>query len=251
MRVDDLLQCSKPLLFSNNDDDYPYSMHGTVFLSRYGVRYFGITAQHNLRGRVHESVTIRLQARGRDFVPLKAVHWPPIAPADQEWDFKDFQIFEIESRMVSPADLRSNHFLDLGYFAHLRLALKTSALLVLRGYPSEKNWIDYATKVIRTQSFSPQARFSGDSELRHCGLITDIEPNSVENFDGMSGSPVFQIEQLPGGLGYLFAGVLIRAGRRSRRGRFIYASVIFKALQIIAGLDFSPTTSPAGTDPGN
>lgn len=74
MTVAQLMNCAKPLIFENEEEDYAYSLHGTCFLARFGDRYFGITAQHCLRGRVRESVRFELDHSGREFLPMNQVH---------------------------------------------------------------------------------------------------------------------------------------------------------------------------------
>jgi len=225
--------CAKPLIFENEDEEFSYSMQGTGFLARFNGRYFGITAKHCLRTRTHESVRFELDEKGEDFLPLKAVHLPK-DNAVADWDFSDLAVFEVEPNLVESANLKGHHFLDIDYFIGLDCVLKPDAILALRGYPSQFNWVDYERRVIHTQGFAVDGSYGGAAESRHCGIIKFPDLTKIDNLDGLSGSPVFQFEKNQGGFSYLFAGVLIRGSKEAGRGTFIYASVVFKSFQILA-----------------
>ncbi len=222
------MECAKPLVFENEDEEFSYSMQGTGFLARFNGRYFGITAKHCLRTRTRESVRFELDEKGEHFLPLKAVH---ILEADNEADFSDLAFFEIEQNLVEAADLQGNQFLDIDYFIGLDCKLNPKATLALRGFPSQLNFVDYERRVIHTQGFCTDGNFGGAAESQYCGLIKFIDLEKIESLDGLSGSPVFQFEKLERGYHYLFAGVLIRGSKASGLGSFIYSSIVFRALQ--------------------
>lgn len=135
--------------------------------------------------------------------------------------------------MIPSAPLQSDHFLDISYFIRLTLTLRPSDVLALRGFPSELQNVDYDGRTIHTQAFAVDGRYVGPGESKHCGIVRfeDLEKNA--SLDGLSGSPVFRFEKTRTGLGFLFAGVLIQGTKTSGLGRFIHASVVFKALQLL------------------
>jgi hypothetical protein len=225
--------CAKPLIFENEDEEFSYSMQGTGFLARYGGRYFGITSKHCLRTRTRESVRFELDETGEEFLPLKAVHLLE-ENNNADWDFSDLAFFEVEPNLVESANLQGHHFLDIDYFIRLDCTLKPNAILALRGYPSQFNWVDYERRVIHTQAFAVDGVFGGAAESRHCGIVKFPDLAKIDNLDGLSGSPVFQFEKNKGGFSHLFAGVLIRGSKEAGRGMFIYSSVVFKSLQLLA-----------------
>lgn len=232
MTVGELMRCAKPLIFENEDEDFSYSIQGTVFLATYENRHFGITAKHSLRNRTNESVRLELNPGDREFLPLKAIHLPS-TPGEGE-DFTDLAIFEVESKMVNSEIFSSGHFLDLKYFSRLPCVFHTESILVLKGYPSEKNSVDYERKVIHTQAFVCEASFSGAGESAHCSKLTFKDLSLVQDLDGMSGSPIIKFDKTAMGFAYVFAGVLIRAGRDAAAGRMINCGVIYKAMQILS-----------------
>jgi hypothetical protein len=95
--------------------------------------------------------------------------------------------------------------------------------------------VDYERRVIHTQGYVVDGKHAGLAPARHCSSVQFTELPHITSLDGLSGSPVFQFENLPQGLGYLFAGVLIRGNHVALRGRFIHASVVFRALQLLCG----------------
>jgi hypothetical protein len=231
MTVEELMRCAKPLIFENEDEDFSYSIQGTIFLATYENRHFGITAKHALRNRTKESVRLEFNPGDKEFLPLNAMHLPSTPVGDE--DFADLAIFEVESKMVNPEIFSSGHFLDLKYFSQLPCLFYRDSVLVLKGYPSEKNSVDYERKVIHTQAFACEAAFSGPGESTHCSKISFKDLALVEDLDGMSGSPVIKFDRTAMGFAYVFAGVLIRAGRAAAAGRIINCDVVYKAMQIL------------------
>jgi hypothetical protein len=231
MTVAEIMRCAKPLIFKNEDEAFSYSMLGTVFLGRYGTRYFGISAQHNLRNRTKESIRLEVNPGDTEFLPLNSIHLPNIPKHDS--DFCDLAFFEVDPSLLSQSVLASNHFLDLEYFSRLPCVFHADSVLIIRGYPSDLNTINYSEKIIHTQAYTTEATYTGVAESVHCGSLVFNDLSDVEDVDGMSGSPVMKFEKTHYGHTFMFAGVLIRATKSSSQGRFIKAEVVFRALQII------------------
>src|SRR6266404_229003 len=109
MQVTDFTNCAKPLIFENSDSVFPYSIQGTCFLAKFGSAAYVVTARHCLVQRALDSMRIRLHPGILAFCKLT----PMDVPETREGDSCDLAIFQIQSGSVSPADLRSNNFLDL------------------------------------------------------------------------------------------------------------------------------------------
>lgn len=222
--------CARPLIFENEDDQFSYSIHGTAFLVRCKGRYFGITAQHCLRTWTKEAVRLAVDLSKRDFLPMRRLHLGESTDHHDD-DYADIALFEVEERLVDTSILHGLHFLDADYFAELRFCLVSNAILALRGYPGELNWVNYDENIIHEQAFAADGHFDGPAQLKHCGRMRFNSLEPIQDTDGLSGSPVFQFQTTPNGLSYLFAGMLIRASKQSGCGSFIEAPVIFSALK--------------------
>lgn len=227
--VQDFMHSAKPLIFENGDPDFPYSMQGTCFLAKVGLRAYAITAAHCLVGRTLESLRIRMHPGVLEFMRLNPVR----CPTNWNGDGEDFAIFEILRASVSPADFLSKNFLDLEQLRFEPFVLKESSILAVAGYPSEVNTIDYESYSIMTQGNSFDGRYRGPGEDNGCSKIRINSVGSLKEMDGLSGSPVIQFTPL-GGNRYRphFAGILIRGTSQSGLGRFINAPHVYAALGI-------------------
>jgi hypothetical protein len=223
--VKELLNCAKPVMFANNDAEYPISMRGTCFLARFNSRYYAITAKHCLNGFSYESVRIRVIPGELEFLPLKTV----TVPRETDFDFSDLAFFEIQNDRLPLAVLDSNNFLSLDNYAEH--SVDEDEILVVVGHPSEINRIEYENVDIYTQGFSPDGRYAGPAEDKFCSKIRFNNLSPLQHLDGLSGAPVLAFKEIEEKVySYRFAGVLIRATRASGMGRFINAAVVIEAL---------------------
>jgi len=99
---------------------------------------------------------------------------------------------------------------------------------IIIGYPETgKNEISYDDKQINIQPVALSARFGGKSEIEHCTRIEFLESEllkKINNFDGMSASPVFFCDYDQCWL----AGMLIRASKN--KGHFIHSYIFLGIL---------------------
>ncbi|STQ91168.1 hypothetical protein [Iodobacter fluviatilis] len=120
--------------------------------------------------------------------------------------------------------------IDLGFFAAKDL-LQDEELFVV-GYPAESNEVDYDAQKINNTRVVLKAKYMGFSEYA-ADYYHKIMVNSsiyLEDFDGLSGGPVFCTrDQLIDGVmlpRYLLVGMVIRGGASSGILRFIGSEVI-------------------------
>jgi hypothetical protein len=229
--VTELLKCAKPLMFENNDAEFPLSIHGTCFLARFESRYYAITAKHCLNSFSYESFRIRIIPGELEFLSLKTLTWP----RDTGLDFLDLAFFEIRHDRLSPIVLASKHFLGLcdhdGRDAH------KDEILAVVGHPSELNTINYENIDVRTQGFSADGRYAGPAEDKFCSKIRFNKLSPIKDMDGLSGSPVLAFREIrEKEYTHHFAGVLIRGSTASGTGRFINSSIVIQALKHLSGI---------------
>jgi hypothetical protein len=223
--VTELLKCAKPLMFENNDAEFPLSIHGTCFLARSESRYYVITAKHCLNGFSYESVRIRIIPGELEFLSLKTV----TMPRETGWDFSDLAFFEIRHERLSPTVLGSKNFLCLD--DRDARGVDKDEILAVVGHPSEINTIDYENIDIRTQGFSADGRYAGPAEDKFCSIIRFNKLSPIKDMDGLSGSPVLAFREIrEKEYTHHFAGVLIRGSTASGTGRFINSSIVIQAL---------------------
>ncbi len=235
-RIQELLQCAKPLIFENREAEWRYSMLGTCFMARFRSRYYAITAKHCLHNRANDSVRVRLNPGELKFLPVVAL----APPKDNGEDFSDFAFFQIEPDLLPPAALRSKHFLDLDH--HNERSVNNKEILAVVGYPSERNTADYDSFVINTEAFSGDGRYDGPAEGKHCSRIRFNNLAPIEDLDGLSGSPVLAFYEVrEKTYTHQFAGVLIQATKKSGMGTFINSSIVIEFLKRLSATKRLPS----------
>lgn len=100
-------------------------------------------------------------------------------------------------------------------------------------YPSEKRFIDYENYTIRHTRVVLRATYNGHSISEHCHMLNVDSSVKLDNFDGLSGSPVYYMlrnkEDRENGeaVDYpLFVGIVIRGTETSSTMHFISSDVI-------------------------
>ncbi len=237
LRLSNLLECSRPLLFENDDEDFPYSCGGTCFLVSYEQKIFAITAKHCLIHRDIQKVLISPQPEVRHFLPLCRLDTidRPIDQNDSTWsDLAFFEIDLIELAEIDPP-LQLPHCLDLNLEPHGGPLIPRDSLLVTRGFPTEISHVDSERLVIHEQAFGATGIYAGRAPDAHCHHLRFHDRSLITDINGISGSPVFYIRETSAGLFHRFAGVIVQGSRELNVPvTFIHASVVFTALTKLA-----------------
>lgn len=230
MNVQDLLSCSKPLLFENEDEDFQYSLGGTCFLAKFAGAHYAITASHCLRGYPYEAVRIELDQEDSTFLPISCFHRiePPPA-ADTDW--ADVTIIEFSEALLVDRKRESLAWLDIDELIQRSLTITPGLQFAFRGFPFELGKIDYDCKSFSRAGFSADASYLRRSPYYRCHVVRFNDLSQIRDVNGLSGTPLFPIVKVPGGVMHHFAGMLIRASQTSGLGYFIELSIIFSALK--------------------
>jgi hypothetical protein len=226
MKIVDLMLCAKPLIFENQDEQFRYSILGTCFVVSFRGGLYAVTAKHCFDGRERTSVRIRMIPGDLTWLPIRAIH-----TLGGDGDFCDLAIVDFNASILPKGIAQPPQCLRLELPASSLQTPADGALLALVGYPASSNCIDYESFELRTQGFSADGRCTGPAEEEHCSIMRFNKLEPVEHLNGMSGSPVFQFEEIRDGVyRHSFTGVLIRGSKQSNSGRFINAEVVIRAL---------------------
>ncbi len=229
MTVQDLLNCAKPLLFENEEEDYQYSLGGTCFLAKFRGSHYAITASHCLRGYPYEAVRIDHDPQDSSFLPLSCFHRIE-PPTSSDTDWADVTLIEVAEKLLTEHKRNSSDWLDVDYLIQRDLSLHPGMQLAFRGFPFETGEIDYDEKSIARAGFCADASFVRQSSYYRCHIVKFNDLTQIKDVNGLSGSPLFPIVPVEGGSAYHFAGMLIRGSSALGLGYFIETSVIFRAL---------------------
>lgn len=100
MRVIDMLNSSRQLVFETSYEGFEYSARGTGFLCRYRGHDFVITARHVIAEFTADQLRVLFHQNARGFVPHNAqitIKTPDI----EDTDWADLAIFPLERSLYS------------------------------------------------------------------------------------------------------------------------------------------------------
>lgn len=239
--LDELANYVHPLMFDTGIDGVDYGIAGSCFLVRCRDQTFVITADHCLTDGNGNDVRIALNPVTKSFLPLKQLHRAQSNPRKQDW--ADVAVFEAAPEMLTAEEQRHLRVLNLDPLRIHEMRLKPDAKLVIPSFPKCLNEIDYSRFVIHTQRYLPSGNYSQATNRPGVHLMAFDEIAQIEHPDGMSGSPVFFIEEYPEAHHFGFLGMVIKASKLLKQAEFICAPVIFQMLERIISEKLSSPTS--------
>lgn len=226
MKVKDLANIVRPLIFDNEYEGYEHNSRGSCVVIEYASRYFAITALHNNKNAGYEpkQFMVPYSSGSNLFFPMKAV-FSVVTSENEDTDHKDIFFIEIPRGGIEEDKLNLDTIYDFSENPDVSITGETK--YVVHGFPDELQKIDFDKKVIINQRFS----VSGRLEKRDCHFGIDqikFDGNAgLNSFSGLSGGGVFSLT--PDGDGKYFSrfeGILLRATATSLIGYFLKREVI-------------------------
>ncbi len=154
-----------------------------------------------------------------------------IKPTDND-DTDQFDLAILQVRDIGQdEDLFSDHrpyeLLENNKFT----IFNPNSKFIYRGFPTELRHIDWEKKQIRHSAFLGHAKYLGPAEWKGIHILKLIGSEDLSNPDGLSGSPIFQINQDDHGYATeAFAGMLIRSSAQSDKAHFLEHKFIIDTL---------------------
>jgi hypothetical protein len=224
MTIRTLHKITRPVLFENDDPDFPYSSHGSCVVLEYRGRKYAVSALHVPDGRHPREILIPYEEGSLLFLPVKEA-FTIVTEEDDDSDHKDVILLEIWSEKIDQEawnsdlcfQLDSNHLL----FSDLPHRITVS------GYPNELRDVDYDDQCIRYQS----CHIPGSILKREYSLgidqISFHNDGGLREFKGMSGGAIFSFTDVaPGQTRPRFEGILLRGTPESLRGYILRSDYI-------------------------
>ena len=221
-------QASRPVIFEQDLEGYPYCVKGSSFLIANENNYYWVTALHVAQGGV-ESLRIFPSDGSRISLPFNEKYTIKDAVSSEE-EYKDIYMLRInlnEFQEFGDAPIYAQD-IELGFFP--AESLNENEELWVIGYPAESNFIDYDGGVIKNNRIVMKAAYCGNGIGSHCHTMKANGSIVLPDFDGLSGSPVFcmkeivknnELLQFP-----LFVGMVTRGTASSSVLHFISSSVL-------------------------
>lgn len=227
MKVIELLRCSRPVLFESADKLYPYYLRGSGFLCRLGEKLAFVTACHVVRDTRANELAVQYHPEKRDFLPHTA-RIVPRALDLEDTDQTDIAIYPIDQELIE-----WNLFENYQPVSLIRERVSERNLdgktLICRGFPADRNGIDYDLSKVSQQGVILEARYRETARSAHCDSLEFLDVSVCSTLDCLSGSPVFAIDAEQNNQ-WSFAGMIIRASWSSRRATYISGERIFSVL---------------------
>jgi len=239
--------CAVPLVFESEFEDVPYGMAGTGFLLQSNSRVYFVTAKHCLTLGDHDRLRVPRSFDSPELLELGQFGHPvfPESAEDTDWlDLAAFSVVPIEFGTDGDRNALEPAFLSN---TDSRQLLQDGVILTVRGFPAAapQTGIDFERKRISMQALHCDAHFLKITEARCCYELQFVASCPIDDFNHMSGSPVFAKLPLDGNFLYVLVGVLLRAGGKEKRGRFVSIEVFKRCRDRFA----DPTARPDVTDP--
>jgi len=237
VRLLDITKCARPVLFQNEYAGWPLSNGGTCFIVNYRHRHFVVTAKHVLKLDDFEIGQFRVQYRPdlNHFLPLNAVLYDDPVVGELDTDRFDVAVFSVDE-----AVLQAGLFDDYQPYSLRALdrmtAFNVTAAYVYKGYPISERRLDFDNEDDRNAlmtGVTTRATYVGCTNLEGVRELALLDLDPVQDIDGMSGSPVFQVINDADGIHSTetFAGMLIRGGLVAHRAFFLEHSRIIDLLE--------------------
>ena len=161
MRLLDILKCTRPVLFYNDSEAFPYSVSGTAFLVDYHDRLFAITAKHALMLAEFDVNQVRIQYRPDHqlMVPTEAL-CTFRRSAQDDTDQDDVAAWEISRALIERERFGTHRPYALGA-EDGRTKLSETADYLYSGYPTVHRQIDFEARQYHLPSVSGAADYIG------------------------------------------------------------------------------------------
>lgn len=223
-----ILNCSRQIFFENDSEDYKYSGCGTCFIVSFRDSFYAITAAHVIKSFEDEQVIILYNDKSDLFLPLKRVSIPNLKDID-DTDHQDIVIYKIENDKLEKNEKFTEYYtIENTNFSLFEECCKdNSNKIIISGYPHEINGICYENKIIKSQQFVISGNIIENTRCRGLHRIKYDKPSRINNFDGLSGSPVFLLCPYSDYYELILIGILLR------KACFLEFSIIYKMLSCI------------------
>lgn len=224
---------ARPIMFRTGIEDAPISIWGTCFLAGYRRRLFAITAAHII-GNASVSQVVICAAEGSNSALTLVKGYRLEQPPDDDYEV-DVHVYETTLQGIPQRDR------DLGRIINLDRPEVTdwmgrmfTSLFFVCGHPVELNGVNYETKLVETSQVLLAGHYheAGSAPAQH--VLKVANPLNLEEFRGMSGSPVFSLEARLASEPLLrFCGIALMGGAERGIVRFLAATAILQTLDSV------------------
>lgn len=232
MNTLDLLNCARPILFENDDEEFKYSLGGTAFIVKFRNHLYVITAKHVLTSFSKQEkdfswwkqFQVQYYPDKTGYIPMTALYVieHEITDDTDQFDLAIFQVDDIKQNKKLFQNHQPYELLESEGFT----AFNSNSKFIFRGFPSEQRSICYEKKQIHHSAFRGEGEYLEHTEYTNIHKLKLKGKSLLTTLNGLSGSPIFQINEKSQ---EAFAGVLIRGSSESTLAYFLEHKCIIDA----------------------
>ena len=233
-------EASRPVIYEQDSSEYSYWGKGSSFLVANSHNYYWVTASHVLKNMGGSADALRIfpSDKSRISLPFNEQYTVNKGSANDE-DYKDIFMLRLDLADFDKSGDAPLIGQDIEKGFMDACSLKQNDVLWIIGYPAESNFIDYDAYKINSTRSVIRAVYKGESISQHCHEIEFSTSIILNDYDGLSGSPVFYMRQIihegEEVLFPLLVGMLLRGTASSKIGHFVGASVISNIVNLAEG----------------
>jgi len=205
MKIKEFGIYSRPVLFENKCDNFPYSLLGSCFGVKYKNQYLIITARHVLDNFKDSEISVPYVFGSDKFLPINYLNHIKYDLDIDDTDKFDIVIMNIDKKLLD-SDFDKKSFFEIVECSQEPTSFDKC---IIFGFPQKINQIEYDDKKVKIQRILLEATKIKESQYDYCfSLETD---KKYENYlNGLSGSPILGLKTNQNGYDYCLIGMMLR-----------------------------------------
>lgn len=216
---------SRPMLFFNENSDFPYWGKGSAFFVVRNGDIFLATAKHVVKNQQINHGDLMITPEDDSSTPIAFSEEISIEDAANDNDFNDISIFRVCMEDYMQSKNSDIYAWDVERDFYDCENLNNNESLYIIGYPSEFSFVDYDAKRIHSARVIVRCLYKGPSPIDHCHTMCLETSVEINDLDGLSGGAVFRYPESNGELVQL-VGMVIRGTYESKILHFIDCSIL-------------------------
>jgi len=225
------LEATRPVLFEIEDGDYAYFGLGSSALFSSAANIYWVTAKHVIENQRQDINSVRVfpSESSRRSIPFEVLLKIEEDPNDSDYaDLFIAQVNNAEFQISGDAIITAQRF-DDGLLPSSKLCFGDELFVV--GFPGASRAIDYEEFKIKYQRSIYVGKYAGKAIMQHCHKISFSRDHGLNDFNGLSGSPVYKMLLISNIVQPLVVGILLRGTASSSSGYFVESDVLHYAIQ--------------------
>jgi hypothetical protein len=229
-------QACRPVLFEIDNNGYPYWGKGSSVLVANRKYFYWITAKHVIGNMGGSPEALRIFPSDSSRISLPYDQKYTIQPdGSDDKDFKDIIILRVDLDDFERSGDTPLVAQDIEAATLDPDNLTSKEELFVVAYPSESRFVDYEERKIHQTRTVIRGLYEGRSISNHCHTLKVSTTIELEDYDGLSGAPIFvfrnrmqrrEMLRIP-----LLTGLALRGSKASRDLHFVGVHVIVNAIR--------------------